>query len=114
MGIHLTPLEARTLVASALLLLLLVAGMAVYLIHRIFKHSRETPDFNPKSPRAENETGFAMATMQAVITRMKEQERELNELRRLAEAVSGLLRRDSHDPGEHRGCQAGAAHHANA
>jgi PAS domain S-box-containing protein len=85
MGLHLTPLEARMLVASALLLLLLVAGMAVYLIHRIFKQSRETPDFNPKSPRAENETGFAMATMQAVITRMKEQERELNELRRLAE-----------------------------
>jgi PAS domain S-box-containing protein len=85
MGLHLTPLGARALLASALLLLLLLAGLAVYLIHRLFKQSRETPDFNPRTPRAEDETGFAMATMQAVITRMKEQERELSELRRQAE-----------------------------
>lgn len=85
MGLHLTPLESRILLAIALLLFLVLAGLAVYLIHRVLKESHAAPDFKAKAPRAEDEAGFAMATMQGVITRMKEQERELAELRRQAE-----------------------------
>src|SRR5947207_563370 len=85
MGHHLTPLEARLLLASAFLVFLLVVGLVFYFMHKLFKQSRETTDFGPKTPRAEDETGFAMAAMQGVITRMKAQGRELSELRRQAE-----------------------------
>ena len=84
MALHLTPLEARMLLASVFLFLALLA-VVLYFIHKFFKERREKLDFSPKSPRAENETGFAVAAMQGVITRMKEQERELDELRRAAE-----------------------------
>ena len=66
MGHHLTPLEARLLLASAFLVFLLVVGLVFYFMHKLFKQSRETTDFGPKTPRAEDETGFAMAAMQGV------------------------------------------------
>src|SRR6266568_37369 len=84
MALHLTPPEVRMLLASVVLFLALLL-LAVYFIHKFFKERRKKLDFNPKSPRAENETGFAVAAMQGVIARMKEQERELDELRRAAE-----------------------------
>ncbi len=85
MGLPLTPLQARLLLASVFVFLLIFAVLLFYLIHKLFKQSRESADLNAKAPRAEDEAGFAMATMQGVITRMKAQERELSELRRQAE-----------------------------
>lgn len=57
----------------------------VYFIHKMFKDRREEEDFAAKSPRPQDDATFAMATLQGVITRMKEQEKELVELRQAAE-----------------------------
>ena len=56
-----------------------------YLIHKMFKERREVENLRPKSPRPQDEATFAMATLQGVIARMKEQEKELVELRQAAE-----------------------------
>ncbi len=67
---------------------LLVGGLLifiVYIIHKMIKDRREETDLTPRSPRTSNEPAFAMAAMQGVISRMKEQEKELVELRQAAE-----------------------------
>ncbi len=81
---HLSISQITFLVAAALV----VGGLLVflfYLIHKMFRQGREKEDFSPKSPRVEDDSSFAMAAMQGVIARMKEQEKELEELRRDAE-----------------------------
>lgn len=56
-----------------------------YIIHKMFKDRREAGDLTPKSPRSQDDATFAMAAMQGVIARLKQQETELVELRRAAE-----------------------------
>src|SRR5690242_6346176 len=80
--------ESKTriaLLAATFLAVVAAAGVGFLLIHKMFKEQREGTNVTPKSPRTENEAGFAMAAMQGVIAQMKAQEKELNELRRAAE-----------------------------
>jgi signal transduction histidine kinase len=76
---QLTLLVGGAVTTGALLILM------VYFLHKIIRNRREAPDFEPKSPRLQDESSFAMATLQGVIARMKEQEKELRELRQQAE-----------------------------
>ncbi|MHB8654221.1 MAG: two-component system sensor histidine kinase NtrB [Terriglobia bacterium] len=60
-------------------------GVGFYILHKVFQQQRTELDLKSKSPRVENDATFAMATMQGVIAKMKEQERELTGLRVAAE-----------------------------
>lgn len=73
------------LLAGTFLVALAAIGVAVFFVHKLFQEQREETNLSPKSPRIEDDNSFAMAAMQGVIARMKEQEKELNELRRAAE-----------------------------
>ncbi|HEV2350217.1 MAG TPA: ATP-binding protein [Terriglobia bacterium] len=74
-----------TLLAGTFLVVMAAVVVAVFFVHKLFQEQRQETDLAPKSPRIENEASFAMAAMQGVIARMKEQEKELTELRRAAE-----------------------------
>jgi PAS domain S-box-containing protein len=81
-----TDSKARiALLAGTFLAVVAAAGVGFFLIHKMFKEQREEANVAPRSPRVENEATFAMAAMQGVIAQMKEQEKELNDLRRAAE-----------------------------
>lgn len=73
------------LLAGTFLVLVAAVGVGVFFVHKLFQEQRKETDLGSKSPRVENETTFALAAMQGVITRMKEQEKELTDLRRAAE-----------------------------
>lgn len=79
------PLSQLTLIAGGALLAGGLLVFIAYVIHKMIKDRRAEQDFAPKSPRASNEPAFAMAALQGVIARMKEQEKELIELRQAAE-----------------------------
>jgi len=81
---HLSKPRLSLLIGSSIMLVGLL-GLGFYLLHKTFQEQRADLDLSSKSPRVENEATFAMATMQGVIARMKEQERELTGLRRAAE-----------------------------
>lgn len=76
---QLTLIVGGAVVIGGLLLALVV------LVHKTFKEGRKSEAFVAKSPRADDEASFAMAAMQGVIAKMKEQEKELVELRQDAE-----------------------------
>lgn len=76
---QLSLLAGAAVVMGALLVIL------VYLIHKAFKEQRQSEGFVPTTPRTDDEANFAMAAMQGVIAKMKEQEKELVELRQAAE-----------------------------
>ncbi len=81
---HLSISQLTLLVGGAVI----IGGLLIFLIyitHKMFKDRRKADDFTPKSPRPQDDATFAMATMQGVITRMKEQEKELVELRQAAD-----------------------------
>jgi PAS domain S-box-containing protein len=82
---HPLPLSQITLLVGGSVVLGALLVFMVYLIHKAFKERREATEFTPKSPRAQDEAGFATATLQGVIAKMKEQEKELVELRQAAE-----------------------------
>ncbi len=84
MASHLTPLQLRLLFGGALVFLAFVV-LILYALHKIFQSRREPDEEKPSRPRLDNESSFAVTTMQGVIARMKEQEKELTELRRTAE-----------------------------
>lgn len=73
------------LLAGTFLVVVAAVGVGVFFVHKLFQEQRKETDLGSKSPRVENETTFALAAMQGVITRMKEQEKELTDLRRAAE-----------------------------
>ena len=81
---HLSKPRLSLLIGSSLMLAGLL-GVGFYILHKVFQQQRTELDLNSKSPRVENDATFAMATMQGVIAKMKEQERELTGLRVAAE-----------------------------
>lgn len=82
---HLSLTQLTLLVAGAVAMGALLVFL-VYFIHKIFKERREGGDeVRSAPPRPQDDATFAVATLQGVITRMKEQEKELVELRRAAE-----------------------------
>lgn len=79
------PLSQVTLLVGGAIVMGGLLVFMVYIIHKMFKDRREAGDLTPKSPRPQDDATFAMAAMQGVIARMKQQEKELVELRRAAE-----------------------------
>jgi PAS domain S-box-containing protein len=82
---HPIPISQLTLFVAAAIVVGGLFIVMVFLVHKAFKDQRKSEGFVPKSPRVEDESGFAMAAMQGVIAKMKEQEKELVELRQVAE-----------------------------
>jgi signal transduction histidine kinase len=67
-----------------ILLVLFIAGLAMLFLRRMVRPRGQKSDEEaaPGAPPSENEPAFAAASMQAVIQRLKEQERELERLHR--------------------------------
>jgi PAS domain S-box-containing protein len=82
---HPLPLSQITLLVGGAVVLGGLLVFMVYLVHKTLKDQRKQDEFVPKSPRPQDEANFATATLQGVITRMKEQGKELVELRQAAE-----------------------------
>lgn len=74
-----------TLLAGGAVVLGGLLVFMVYLIHKTFQDRRQAREFTPPSPRSQDEASFAMAALEGVIAKMKEQEKELVELRQAAE-----------------------------
>ena len=104
------PISPAILIAGAIVFLLLMFGIIAAVIitmRKRYNPSAGKPDGIGATPRADNPTAFMAASMQAVIQKLKEQEKELEQLHqrekeraqqteRLSEAVtsnmpSGLL-----------------------
>jgi PAS domain S-box-containing protein len=66
-------------------LLLLAVGWLIYsLVRRVFKNSRESQNENMEAaPRVDNSAAFMTASMQGVIRKLREQEKELERLHRI-------------------------------
>src|SRR6202140_2565259 len=65
--------------------LLVVAGLVVYLMRKFFQNTREEQkkEFKTSAPRTENPSAFMAASMQGVIQKLREQEKELERLHRI-------------------------------
>jgi len=72
------------MLSGALLIVLLVSAiLALILARRYFYRGSKSPDgFGADSPRSDNPAAFMTASMQAVIKKLKEQEKELEALHR--------------------------------
>lgn len=64
-------------------LLAAVAWLIFALVRRVFKDSREAQARSEASPRVENSAAFMTASMQGVIRKLREQEKELERLHRI-------------------------------
>src|SRR5467141_1795600 len=64
---------------------LVVTGLVVYLIRKFFQTTREEQkkEFKTSAPRTENPSAFMAASMQGVIQKLREQEKELERLHRI-------------------------------
>ena len=65
-------------------LLIAALAFAIYVLRRIFAHRGPRPTIDKDTvPRVENEPAFMTASMQAVILKLREQEKELERLHRI-------------------------------
>ena len=65
-------------------LLIGALAFAIYVLRRIFEHRGHRPNIDKDTvPRVENEPAFMTASMQAVILKLREQEKELERLHRV-------------------------------
>ena len=65
------------------MVLLAAAILTILMARRYFREARNSPDrLNPEAPRSNNPAAFMAASMQAVIKKLKEQEKELEALHR--------------------------------
>src|SRR5256714_14213645 len=64
---------------------LVVTGLVVYLMRKFFQSTREQQkeEFKTSAPRTENPSAFMAASMQGVIQKLREQEKELERLHRI-------------------------------
>src|SRR6266513_869492 len=64
---------------------LVVTGLVVYLMRKFFQSTREQhkEEFKTSAPRTENPSAFMAASMQGVIQKLREQEKELERLHRI-------------------------------
>src|SRR5258708_7369450 len=64
---------------------LVVTGLVVYLMRKFFQTTREEQkkEFKTSAPRTENPSAFMAASMQGVIQKLREQEKELERLHRI-------------------------------
>jgi PAS domain S-box-containing protein len=74
----------RALIFGLGLLLLAVGWLIFSLVRRVFKDSRESQNENmDAAPRVDNSAAFMTASMQGVIRKLREQEKELEHLHRV-------------------------------
>src|SRR6202163_3958463 len=71
-------------VSGVLLIILLAAAIVALVMARRYFHrgSKSSDDFGAAKPRSDNPAAFMTASMQAVIKKLKEQEKELEALHR--------------------------------
>jgi len=62
-----------------------VTGLVVYLMRKFFQSTREEQkkEFKTSAPRTQNPSAFMAASMQGVIQKLREQEKELERLHRI-------------------------------
>jgi len=69
-------LQQLTLMIGVGVVLAIIAIVAVYAIHKAWRKQAESLDFQPPRVRANDETGFTLAAMQAVIGQVKSEQKE--------------------------------------
>ena len=77
---------------------LVVTGLVVYLMRKFFQSTREEQkkEFKTSAPRTENPSAFMAASMQGVIQKLREQEKELTkEISKLDTVVEDAARAQS-------------------
>jgi PAS domain-containing protein len=79
MARHLSVNQLTLLVVGFLLLGGLLV-LLVYAVHKLFQRQREPSGLKPTPGRPVDDTAFALATMQSVITGLRAREKELKEL----------------------------------
>lgn len=78
------PPNLKALGIALALILAAVAWLALYLVRRFFKDTREAhKNEMSAAPRIENSAAFMTASMQGVIQKLREQEKELERLHRI-------------------------------
>jgi signal transduction histidine kinase len=78
------PPNLKALGIALALILAAVAWLALYLVRRFFKNTREAhKNEMSAAPRIENSAAFMTASMQGVIQKLREQEKELERLHRI-------------------------------
>lgn len=78
-------LQQLTLLVAGLVLLGGVLILLIYAVHKLFQRHRETSRKEFAAPRPADETAFALATMQSVITGLRAREKGLKALLHEAE-----------------------------
>jgi len=78
------PSNLKALVIGLALMLAAIAWLALHLLRRFFKNTREArKNEMTAAPRIENSAAFMTASMQGVIQKLREQEKELERLHRI-------------------------------
>jgi PAS domain-containing protein len=69
---HISFLQLTFLIGGTVVVALVLVG-AIYALHKSIRRTLKPDDFKPPRVRAENETAFTLATMQAVIAQLKDE-----------------------------------------
>lgn len=78
------PQQIGLVAAGMALVLVVMFGFVAVIMRKVLRDKREAEDdFAEKAPRTENEPAFMAASIQAVIRRLKEQEKELERLHKI-------------------------------
>ncbi len=75
---HLSFLQLTFLVGGAVVVALVLI-VAIYALHRSIRGTLKPDDFKPPRVRVEDETAFTLATMQAVIVKLKDEQKTTQE-----------------------------------
>jgi PAS domain S-box-containing protein len=80
-----TPMHLWTITGITTVMILAVVGFSLFFIRKFFKETRNAhqEQFLAAAPRTENPSAFMAASMQGVILKLKEQEKELERLHQL-------------------------------
>src|ERR1700704_5270519 len=78
---------------------LVVTGLVVYLMRKFFQSTREEQkeEFKTSAPSTENPSAFMTASMQGVIQKLREQEKELERLHRIEKERAATTERLSEE-----------------
>jgi PAS domain S-box-containing protein len=88
-----------TLAAEVGIAFLAITGLIVLLVRRFFQSTREEhkQEFATSAPRTENPSAFMAASMQGVIQKLREQEKELERLHKIEKERAELTERLSEE-----------------
>jgi len=71
---HLSFLQLTFLIGGAIVMALVLI-VAIYALHKSIRGTLKPDDFKPPRVRVEDDTAFALATMQAVIVQLKDEQK---------------------------------------